>query len=170
MAPLVILALLAAGCGGSSDKQANEAYANNVCSAIGSWGQELKSIASTFSGSISKATLESSIAQAQSATRNLETQLKAVSPPKTSQGYAAKQQLDQLTTDINNTIGAAKGALSQIQGSPSAATISATVVALTPQVQALATETKSAISTLQDAGGALASAFKSTESCQSLGD
>jgi hypothetical protein len=34
----------------------------------------------------------------------------------------------------------------------------------------LATETKSAISTLQDAGGALASAFKSTESCQSLGD
>jgi hypothetical protein len=162
-------ALLAAGCGGNSDTKANEAYANSVCSAIGSWGQEIKSIASTFSGSISKATLDSSVAQVQSATQNLETQLKAVSPPKTSQGDAAKQQLDQLTTDVSDTIGAAQDAVSQLQASPSAATVSATVVALTPQVQALANEAQSAISTLQDAGGSLASAFKSTESCQSLG-
>ena len=162
-------ALLAAGCGGSSDKKANEAYADNVCSAIGSWGQQIKSIATTFSGSISKSSLETAISQAEAATRNFETQLKSVPPPNTSQGDAAKQQLDQMTTDVNNSIGAAKGAVSQIQANPTAATITATVAVLTPQAQALATEAKSAISTLKDAGGALASAFRSTESCQSLG-
>jgi len=166
---LAVPALLAAGCGGSSDTKANEAYADNVCSAIGSWRQQITSIAATFSGSISKATLESSVAQAQSATQSLETQLKAVPPPNTSQGDAAKQQLDQLTTDVNDTLGAAKDAVSQLEATPSAATVSATLVALTPQVQALVSETKSALSTLQDAGGSLASAFKSTDSCQSLG-
>lgn len=169
LAVLVVAALLAAGCGGSSDKKANEAYADNVCSAIGSWGQQLKTIVTSFTGSMSKSSLESALSQAEAATRNLETQLKEVPPPNTSQGNAAKQQLDQLATDVNNSISAARGAVSQLQANPTAATVTATVAVLTPQAQALATEAKSAISTLKDAGGALASAFKSTDSCQSLG-
>ena len=39
-------ALMAAGCGGSSDTKANEAYANGVCTAIGTWEQQIKTIAS----------------------------------------------------------------------------------------------------------------------------
>jgi hypothetical protein len=42
-------------------------------------------------------------------------------------------------------------------------------VTLAPQVQSLANETKSAITSLKDAGGSLSSAFKSTDSCKSLG-
>lgn len=49
---LAVLVLLAAGCGGSSDTKANEAYANSVCSAIGSWEQQIKDIASSFSGGV----------------------------------------------------------------------------------------------------------------------
>lgn len=45
MALLAVLTLVAAGCGGSSDMKANEAYANSVCSAIGNWEQQIKSIA-----------------------------------------------------------------------------------------------------------------------------
>ena len=166
---LAVLALLAAGCGGSSDTKANEAYANSVCSAIGSWEQQIKDIASSFSGSVTAASLQTKVTQAEAATKTLVTQIKAVPPPDTSQGQAAKQQLDQLTTDINNTIDAAQTAITQIQANPSAAAISAIVATLAPQVQSLASETNSAISSLKGAGGSLASAFKSTDSCKSLG-
>jgi len=169
LALLATLALLAAGCGGSSDTKANEAYANSVCSAIGSWQQEIKGIATDFSGGVSLASLQTKVTQAQAATKTLVSQIKAVSPPDTSQGQAAKQQLDQLTTDINNTVDAASTALTEVQANPSAAAVSATVATLAPQVQSLASETNSAISTLKSAGGSLASAFKSTDSCKSLG-
>jgi phage-related protein len=169
LALLAVLALVVAGCGGSSDTKANEAYANSVCSAIGSWEQQIKSIASTFTGVPSQASLQAKVTQAGAATKNLTTQIKAVPPPNSSQGQAAKQQLDQLTTDINNTVDAAQTALTQIQANPSAAAISAAVATLAPQVQSLANETNSAISSLKSAGGSLASAFKSTDSCKSLG-
>jgi hypothetical protein len=169
LALIATLAMLAAGCGGSSDTKANEAYANSVCSAIGSWQQEIKSIASDFSGGVSLASLQTKVTQAEAATKTLVTQIKAVSPPDTSEGQAAKQQLDQLTTDINNTVDAASTALTEVQANPSAAAVSATVATLAPQVQSLASETNSAISTLKSAGGSLASAFKSTDNCKSLG-
>jgi hypothetical protein len=166
---LAVLSFVTAGCGTSSDTKANEAYANSVCTAIGNWEQQIKSIASSFSGGVSRASLKANVTQAEAATKTLVTQIKAVSPPDSSEGQAAKQQLDQLTTDINNTANAAKAALTQVQANASAATISAMVATLTPQVQNLASETKTAISTLKSAGGSLASAFKSTDSCKSLG-
>ena len=169
LALLAVLVLAAAGCGGSSDTKANEAYANSVCSAIGNWEQQIKSIATSFIGGVSQASFQASITQAEAATKTLVTQIKAVPPPDSSQGQAAKQQLDQLTTDISNTVDAATTALTQVQANPSAAALSATVATLAPQVQSLASETNAAISTLKDAGGSLASAFKSTDSCKSLG-
>jgi hypothetical protein len=169
LALVAVLAVVAAGCGGSSDKKTNEAYANSVCSAIGSWEQQIKSIATSFIGGVSQASFQASITQAEAATKTLVTQIKAVPPPDSSQGQAAKQQLDQLTTDINNTVDAASTALTQVQANPSAAALSATVATLAPQVQSLASETNAAISTLKDAGGSLASAFKSSDSCKSLG-
>jgi hypothetical protein len=169
LALIAVLVLVGAGCGGSSDTKANEAYANSVCSAIGNWEQEIKSIATSFSGGVTQSSFQTSIAQAEAATKTLLTQIKAVPPPDSSQGQAAKQQLDQLTTDISNTVDAASTALTQVQANPSAAALSATVATLAPQVQSLANETKSAITSLKDAGGSLSSAFKNTDSCKSLG-
>ena len=164
-----VLCLAAAGCGSSSDTKANEDYANSVCSAIGSWETQIKSIASTFTGVPSQASLQAKLGQVETATKNLTKQIKSVPPPDSSEGQAAKQQLDQLTTDIDSTVNAAKSALSQIQANPSAAAISAAVATLAPQVQNLANETKSAVSTLKSAGSSLGSAFKNADSCKSLG-
>lgn len=141
-APLVLLAVVlavaAAGCGGSSsDAKANSAYAESVCTAIGSWGQQVKSIATDFSGGISKASLEAKVTQVETATKELITQIKAVPPPKSSQGQAAKQQLDQLSNDITTTIDATKSAIDQLQGNASVATVTAAVAALAPQVKSL---------------------------------
>ena len=57
LALLAVFALMAAGCGGSSETKSNEAYANGVCTAIGSWEQQIKTIASDFSGGVSQASL-----------------------------------------------------------------------------------------------------------------
>ena len=152
-----------------SDKKANEAYANGVCTAIGDWEQQIKSIASSLTLGETQASLQTKVTQAETATETLVTEIKAVPAPDTSEGQAAKQQLDQLTTDIDSTADAAKAALTQLQADPSAGTMSILIAAITPQIQNLANETKTAISTLKSAGGDLASAFKSTDSCQSLG-
>jgi hypothetical protein len=168
---VAVLAVLgAAGCGSSSDKETNEAYANSVCTAVGNWKQQIQSIATSLGGGVTPAAIQTSITQAQAATKTLVSQVKAVEPPDSSEGQAAKQQLDQLTTDIDNTINAAQPALVQLQANPSVAGISATIAALAPQIQNLANETKSAIDTLKSAGGSLGDAFTSTESCKNLGD
>ena len=168
---VAVMTLVAAGCGSSnsSDKKASEAYANSVCSAIGSWEQQIKSIATNFSGGLSQASLQAKVTQAQAATKTLANEIKAVPPPNTSQGQAAKQQLDQLSTDATNTVTAAQSAVTQLQGNASAATITSAVIALAPQVQNLVSAAQSAVKSLQSAGGSLASAFKSADSCKSLG-
>ena len=164
-----LLALAAAGCGGSSDDKSNEAYANSVCGAISSWETQIKSIATDFSGGVSKDSLQSKITEAESATKALATQIKAVPPPNSSQGQAAKQQLDQLSTDITATVSAVTSAADQIQADATAATLSAQIAVLTPQIKNLATESEAAVTSLKSAGGSLASAFKSADACQSLG-
>jgi len=166
---VALFGVVLAGCGGSSsDTKANEAYADSVCTAVASWQQSIKDIASDFSGGISKASLQTKVDQAQSATTKLVTEIKAVPPPNTDEGQAAKQQLNQLTGDVETVLGAAKSGLAQLQDNASAATITAAVAALAPQVQSLVSEARSAIGTLKDAGGSLGSAFKSTDSCKSL--
>jgi len=169
MALVGVLVLTAAGCGGkSADRKANEAYANSVCGAVSSWESQVKSIATDISAGISEATLQSKVTQIQSATKTLVADIKAVPPPNTSDGQAAKQQLDQLSTDLTATVASTKTAVAGVQADASAATVAAAVVTITPQVKSLATSAQSTISTLQSSKGALSSAFKNADSCKSL--
>jgi hypothetical protein len=164
---LAVLVLVAAGCG-NSDKKANQAYANSVCSAVAAWEQQVKTIATTFTGPISKTTLDAKIAQVKTETKKLVSQIKAVPPPNTSDGKAAKQQLDQLSTQVNTTITNAQSAVSQIPANASALEVASALVPLAPQVQSLATSAQTTLKSLQSAKGSLASAFKSTSSCKNL--
>lgn len=170
LAVLAVLALVAAGCGGSSaDTKANEAYANSVCGAIGTWEQQIKTIATGFSGGVSKASLQSKVAQAVTATRTLAKQVKAVPPPNTSDGQAAKAQVDQLASQVTSTVGSAQSAVASIPDNASLTTVAAALVPLAPQVKGLVSTAKATVTSLQTAKGSLASAFKSADSCKSLG-
>ena len=169
LALLAVLALVAAGCGGSSDKKANEAYANSVCTAVAAWEQQVKTIATTFSAPISKASLQTKITQVEAATKTLATQIKAVPPPNTSDGQAAKKQVDQLSTEVASTVSSAKSAVSQIPANASVAAVASALAPLAPQVKSLASTAQSTLKSLQTAGGSLADAFKSTKSCKNLG-
>ena len=170
LALLAVVALVAAGCGGSSaDTQANEAYASGVCSAIGSWEQQIKGLASNFTADISKANLQSTIAQAETATKTLVKQIKAVPRPNTSEGQAAKTQVDQLSSQVTSTVSSAQSAVASIPDNASLTTVAAALVPLVPQVKSLVTTAQATVTSLQTAKGSLASAFKSADSCKSLG-
>ena len=171
LALIAVLAFVAAGCGGSSaDTKANDAYASGVCSAIGSWEQQIKSLTSGgFTGGISKATLQSKIAQAETATKTLATQIKAVPRPNTSDGQAAKTQVDQLSSEAASTISTAQAAVASIPANASITAVAAALVPLAPQVKGLLTTAQTTVKSLQSAKGSLSSAFKSADSCQNLG-
>ena len=166
LALLAVLVLAAAGCGGSSDTKANEAYANSVCSAIGNWEQQIKSIATSFIGGVSQASFQASITQAEAATKTLVTQIKAV-PPRLLAG-ASRQAATRSAHDRHQQHSETpRHTYDQVQADiwpPPSARRSRR----SPQSRA-ASETNAAITTLKDAGGSLASAFKSTDSCKSLG-
>lgn len=164
------LALFAAGCGGRSDKKANEAYANGVCSAIGSWSREVKSIATDFSGGVSKASLDAKLAQFETATRNLVSQIKAVPPPNTSRGQAARKQIDQFESQVETTTSAVTSTAAQIPANATVTQAVSKLSTLAPQLQMLASTAKSTVKAVQSAGGSLASAFQSANACKNLGD
>jgi hypothetical protein len=169
VALIAVLVLATTGCGKSEDQKANEAYADSVCTAIGNWQTQVKGLVTDLSSSsLSKASLQTTMTQVESATSTLVTQLKAVPPPNTSDGQAAKQQIDQLSNEVTTTVDSAKSAVAQIPSGASATTIASTLAPLAPQVKSLASTADSTVKSVEDAGGSLSSAFKSTDSCKSL--
>jgi hypothetical protein len=167
---LSAVALVAAGCGSShSDKKANEAYANGVCAAIGSWASEVKSIATVPTGGVTKASLDAKLSQFEAATKNLVSQIKAVPPPNTSEGQAAKKQVDQLAAQVEATSAAVKSAAAKLPANATVAQLASSLSKLVPQFQTLKSSAQSTVKTLQSAGGSLASAFESARACKKLG-
>jgi hypothetical protein len=168
----ILLTFLVAGCGssGSSDKKANDAYANSVCTAIANWGKEVKSIATDFSGGLSKASLQAKVSNIDSATKTLVNDLKAIPKPNSSAGQATKQQLDQLATDLSNTVDAIKTGIDEITANASVTTVRSVASAVAPQVKTLATTVESTLKSLENTAEPLASSFESASACKSLGN
>ncbi len=167
---LSALALVAAGCGGGdSDKKANEAYASGVCTAIGSWESEVQSLTTVPTGGITKASIDAKLGQFETATNKLISQIKAVPTPNTSEGQAAKKQINQLVTQVRTTSSAVQSAASTLPANPTLTQILSELSTLVPQFQTLTSTAKSTLTTIQTAGGSLADAFKSERACKQLG-
>ena len=167
---LSALAVVAAGCGGgNSDKQANETYATGVCKAIDTWATQVKNLATVPTGGITKASIDAKLSQFETATKTLVSEIKAVPPPNTSEGQAARKQIDQLASQVQTTSAAVKSASSKL---PANATLAQTLSALSklvPQFQTLQSTAQSTVKTIKSAGGSLGSAFKSERACEQLG-
>jgi hypothetical protein len=150
----------------SENRAANDAYASSVCTAIGGWEHQLKTIGA--SGGTSQAELQSKSGQVETATKNLVDQIKAIPVPSTSDGQAASQQLAQLSTDLSNTVEATKNGIATIKSDTSAATISTVALTLKDQYKALIDSAKSAVDTLGGNALPLAFAFRRSDACKNL--
>jgi hypothetical protein len=167
---LSALAFVAVSCGGgNSDKKANEAYANGVCTAIGTWTTEVKSLTTVPAGGVTKSSLDAKLSQFETATKTLISQIKAVPPPNTSEGQTAKKQINQLASQIQTTSAAVKSAASKLPANATVTQMVSALATLVPQFQTLQSTAQSTVTAVQSASGSLASAFKSERACKQLG-
>jgi len=100
LASLLVLAVLAAGCGGGGGKDTTSAqdWADGVCSAINTWTDSLSSAGQSLSGgNLSKDSLESAAGDVKDATSQLKDDLSGLGTPDTKSGDQAKQTTDELS-------------------------------------------------------------------------
>jgi hypothetical protein len=165
----VLVAALLTGCGrGNSDQKANDAYASGVCTVVGNWLTKVKRVDTvpSFSG-ITKASIDAKLNHFETATQQFVSQLKAISAPNTSEGRAAKTEIDrQLITSAQGESNSTKTVASTIVANGSTTQVVAALAAL-PDYQTLKATTQQTLTL--SAGGSLASAFKSERTCKHLG-
>lgn len=164
------VALAAAGCGSSSSNNTTsaETWANGVCSAFSTWETSLKSLQSTAtSGGVTKDSLNAAVTTAQGATQTLAKDLKKLGKPDTASGQQAKDDLNQLSDELNSSAQTITDAMDNASGAAGVltaiSTISATLVTMGKDVS-------TTITSLQklDPKGELKSAFKNASSCKTL--
>ena len=166
---LVLVLVLAAGCGSKSSEPTSTAdWADGVCSAITTWKSSIKSSADSLKGgNFTQDSLKSAGDDMTSATDTLESDLKDLGKPDTQAGQQAKDAIDQLSSDLKTDTDSIKTAVddvSDLSGVPSAAaTVSSTLATMRRQV----TSTVNSVEQL-DGDGELQTAFQQSSACQQL--
>ena len=169
LALVLVLAVLAAGCGSKSSEPTSPAdWADGVCSAITTWKSSITSSADSLKGgNLTQDSLKSAGDDVKSATDTLESDLKDLGKPDTQSGQQAKDSLDQLSSDLNTDSDAIKTAVdgvTDLSGVPAAATTIGTTL---QTMQSQVTSTVNSLKQL-DAPGELQTAFQQSSACQRL--
>lgn len=170
LAPLVAaLAVLAAGCGGKSSKPetAND-WANSFCASATTWKDSVASAVSPLkNGNITKDSVNTAFDDFKSATNTFTGDVKGLGKPPTKAGEQAKSDIDQLTTQIDNSVNTIQSAVKNISDVSSAL---AAVPAVTGALASMRTDVSTTFHNLQkiDPNGELTSAFANSQACKSL--
>ena len=159
---IAALAVAASGCGGSSQtKKANEEWAKAVCTNIGVWKKLVHDAATSlnpFFGPVAR------LHQAIGATRQLAKELEDIGLPKTEQGAKAKQQYEQLWTNLQTQLTRVENSAEKLK--------SGDIYGALALIGELKTATSTAITALDDlrtvASPDLALAIAETGACQAL--
>jgi ABC-type transporter Mla subunit MlaD len=167
---VAVAALAAAGCGGSSSSSPTptDAWASGVCTAISTWKTSLTSIESTVkSGGVTKDSLNAGVTQATDATKTLADSLKKLGKPDTPSGQQAKDDVDQLSTELSKNAQTIKDAITNASGAAGLVTAIATA---SSTLVTMGNEVSTTIADLQklDPKGEIEQAFKQSSSCKSL--
>jgi methyl-accepting chemotaxis protein len=171
LALAVTLAAFAAGCGGSSQSP-EEKYASSVCSNVTDWKdsvtkatdditQQLKSPSAGMVDSV-----KSSVTSIVDATNTLSSNLKALGAPDTDTGKQAKQQVDSLATQLDQTVTEAKQKTDSLSSDASITDMISTFSSLAPSLQSLGTSAKNTLSSIQASAQAWKDGFQNADSCK----
>ena len=155
--PVLVLALLAAGCGGDDDGGGGASatdWANDLCSAITQWTTSVQETSNSLrGGNLTEDSLKDAADDFKSATQEFVDDVRGLGAPDTEAGDQADENVKKIEDAVED-------------GGGVAATVSAVTGALSPMGQQLA----AAFSSLEqlDAGGELEDAFRDAESCDEL--
>ena len=163
----LVAAFLAGGCGGDDENSAT-AWADDVCSAATTWRDSITSTADSLrGGNLNEDALTSAVDDLQSATSDFVDDVRGLGAPDTDSGEQAKESLDQLADDADESLSTIQSAVEDASG------VSGVVQAVTAIGTALSTlgaQISSTVTELKqlDAGGELEAAFNEADSCQDL--
>ena len=168
IATLVVVAVLAAGCGSSSQPPTTAEWADGVCTSITTWADSVRSAVDPIaSGDVSKDSLQGAADDVKSATDTLGSDLKDLGKPDTAAGQQAKSSIDQLSSELSANADSIKTAVDGVSG---VSGIASAVTTVTTTLGTMKTEISSTYTSLKqlDAKGELQTAFEQSSSCQSL--
>jgi hypothetical protein len=171
IAALTVCALVAGGCGSSSDSgdaTPTTEWADGLCSSVTTWQSSITSIIDTLkAGGLTKDSLTTAVDDARSATNTFTTSLKDLGRPDTDAGQQAQDSVNELTTQIDEDMTKIQDTVSNASG---VAGILAAVPTITTTIQSAGNQVADTISSFEslDAKGDLESGFKDAESCKTL--
>jgi hypothetical protein len=165
-----VLGFLAAGCGGGQSSE--EKWASSVCTNIGNWKQQIQkevsdarsALQSPGAGTLSA--VKTDVNQAVDATKQLASSLKGLGAPNTSSGAQAKQQLDSLSTQLENTVNHAKETVANLPKGASVTESASQLASLGPALQSLSTNVKMTLNSLQASSSDIKKGFDQADSCK----
>jgi len=172
LASLLVLGVLAAGCGGgggsSSSTKSPQEWADGVCSAISTWSDSLQSASqSVTGGNLSENSLKQAANDLKDSTAQLKDDLDGLGKPDLESGDKAKEEVDTLSSNISDGVDKIDGALKDVQNGGgivnAVTTVTSTISTMGTQVQTTFTDLENL-----DPKGELESAFKNASSCKSL--
>jgi hypothetical protein len=167
----LVLAVLAAGCGGKSNSSGTTSttdWANGLCSAITTWTTSLKTATNSLQGgNVSKDILTSTADDVKSATDTFVDDLKGLGKPDTQAGQQAKASVDKLADELQSDASSIQDAVKGVSGIGDVLTALPTV---TTSLGSMSSQFQATFSELQqlDAKGELQNAFQQADSCKSL--
>jgi hypothetical protein len=165
--PLCVLALALAGCGGDDDEPPAQAWADDVCTRIDTWEQELRDIvAAEEEGSLTEG-IQQKLDRAATATDDLLNDLQATGAPETEAGAEAKAEVDALAESTKERVDRIKAEAESAEDTTDALQLAGNIATELEQAQQEARETFDRLSDL-DPAGELSEGIESSESCDEV--
>ena len=166
LAPLIGAALLAAGCGGSSES-ATTKWFDNVCGAVTSWQDSITQAGQTLKDNPTRDGVESAYGDAKDATNTLADDLKSAGKPDTQAGDQAKQELDTLAGELGDGVSQMEDAVKGVSSVSEALTA---VSAVSGTLATMSTEISTTVDNLRnlDTQGELQKSFNEADACAPL--
>jgi ABC-type transporter Mla subunit MlaD len=168
----VSLTVVAACCGGKSES-AQETWANDVCSPLVTWKNEITKVTDQVTSALKApsadtgSTLKASVTEAQQATTTLVSDLKAVGPPPGDNGQKAQDVINGLTKSLQSTLTSVQNAVQGLQGANLSQAIT-TLGTISTQVSGAVAQAQSAADSIGTAASDLKDGFENADSCKEL--
>jgi uncharacterized phage infection (PIP) family protein YhgE len=100
---VLVVALIAGGCGGGSKTTTPQEWANSLCSSLNTWKDSVVKAANSLSGgNVTRDSLKRAADDVKDATHTLTDDLKGLGKPNTQAGQEAKDTVDQLSTQLKD--------------------------------------------------------------------
>ena len=168
----LVLAFLAAGCGGG--QSAEEKWANDVCTPINDWNTQIRQLINSAKSAVSSPDastidkLKSDAQKAVSATNTLKSDLQNLPPAPGANGETARANFTSFANQVSQTVNMLNTSVSNLSSSTNLSQAATALSSAAGQLSTFTTQAKSAVSSAEQTSSKLKSGFEDADSCKDL--